>query len=218
MDQDEAMFGIGVGTTDSMYTVDLSNAPKTKPKTNWTKIGAITLGALVGLSHIGMIGMISRKSEFPVVNVPVGPYTSYMVEADKEGYRISYKANDPKVMRVERDLKEKGGFLGLANENTRTYEEYTMDGSKHLQYQKLGDDISASGKSEACIEAIGSGKGTGRMVGASVGAAVAPAFTNIPFVGWVIAGAATMMGMDAGAEVGGEMAKSFADCDPEDVE
>ena len=164
MDQDEAMFGIGVGTTDSMYTVDLSNAPKTKPKTNWTKIGAITLGALVGLSHIGMIGMISRKSEFPVVNVPVGPYTSYMVEADKEGYRISYKANDPKVMRVERDLKEKGGFLGLANENTRTYEEYTMDGSKHLQYQRQRDQISESGKSEACIEAIGSGKGTGRML------------------------------------------------------
>ena len=209
MDQDEAMFGIGVGTTDSMYTVDLSNAPKTKPKTNWTKIGAITLGALVGLSHIGMIGMISRKSEFPVVNVPVGPYTSYMVEADKEGYRISYKANDPKVMRVERDLKEKGGFLGLANENTRTYEEYTMDGSKHLQYQKLGDDISASGKSEACIEAIGSGKGTGRMVGASVGAAVAPAFTIIPFVGWVIAGAATMMGMDQGAEIGGNMVEDL---------
>ena len=211
MDQDEAMFGIGVGTTDSMYTVDLSNAPKTKPKTNWTKIGAITLGALVGLSHIGMIGMISRKSEFPVVNVPVGPYTSYMVEADKEGYRISYKANDPKVMRVERDLKEKGGFLGLANENTRTYEEYTMDGSKHLQYQKLGDDISASGKSEACIEAIGSGKGTGRMVGASVGAAVAPAFTNIPFVGWVLAGAATMIGMNEGAEIGGNMAKDLSD-------
>ena len=209
MDQDEAMFGIGVGTTDSMYTVDLSNAPKTKPKTNWTKIGAITLGALVGLSHIGMIGMISRKSEFPVVNVPVGPYTSYMVEADKEGYRITYKANDPKVMRVERDLKEKGGFLGLANENTRTYEEYTMDGSKHLQYQKLGDDISASGKSEACIEAIGSGKGTGKMVGASVGAAVAPAFSNIPFVGWVIAGAVTMMGMDQGAEIGGNMVEDL---------
>ena len=209
MDQDEAMFGIGVGTTDSMYTVDLSNAPKTKPKTNWTKIGAITLGALVGLSHIGMIGMISRKSEFPVVNVPVGPYTSYIVEADKEGYRITYKANDPKVTRVERDLKEKGGFLGLANENTRTYEEYTMDGSKHLQYQGQRDQISESGKSEACIEAIGSGKGTGKMVGASVGAAVAPAFSNIPFVGWVIAGAVTMMGMDQGAEIGGNMVEDL---------
>ena len=194
MDQDESMFGAEV---------------KPKRKTNWTKISAITLGALVGLSHIGMIGMISRKSQFPVVNVPVGPYTSYQVEADKEGYRISYKANDPKVMRVERDLKEKGGFLGLANENTRTYEEYTMDGSKHLQYQKLGEDITTGGKSQACIEAIGSGKGTGKMGGASVGAAAAPAFTNIPFVGWVIAGAVTMMGMDQGAEIGGNMAEDL---------
>ena len=194
MDQDESMFGAEV---------------KPKRKTNWTKISAITLGALVGLSHIGMIGMISRKSQFPVVNVPVGPYTSYMVEADKEGYRISYKANDPKVMRVERDLKEKGGFLGLSNENTSTYEEYTMDGSNHLLYQQLGQDITTGGKSQACIEAIGSGKGTGKMVGASVGAAAAPAFTNIPFVGWVIAGAVTMMGMDQGAEIGGNMAEDL---------
>ena len=47
------------------------------------------------------------------------------------------------------------------------------------------------------------------MVGASVGAAVAPAFTNIPFVGWVIAGAATMMGMDQGAEIGGNMVEDL---------
>ena len=35
----------------------------------------ISLGAILGLSHIGMIGMISRQVKFPVVNVPVGPYT-----------------------------------------------------------------------------------------------------------------------------------------------
>ena len=45
----------------------------------------ISLGAIVGLSHIGMIGMIARNKEFPVVNLPVGPYTSYSVEASKEG-------------------------------------------------------------------------------------------------------------------------------------
>ena len=67
---------------------------------------AISLGTLVGLSHIGMIGMISRQQKFPVVNVPVGPYTAYKVEANKEGYKIHYRANDPKVMRVERDAKE----------------------------------------------------------------------------------------------------------------
>ena len=75
-----------------------------------TKWIAISLGTVLGLSHIGMIGMISRQNKFPVVNVPVGPYTSYKVEANKEGYRIVYRANDPKTMLVERDIKKKLAF------------------------------------------------------------------------------------------------------------
>jgi len=31
-------------------------------------------------------------------------------------------------------------------------------------------------------------------------------------VGWVLAGAATMMGMDAGEEIGGSMAETYAGC------
>ena len=173
-----------------------------------TKWLAITLGGIIGLSHIGMIGMLSRQQKFPIVNLPVGPYTSYKVEASKEGYRISYRANDPKVMHVERDIKKKGGFLGLGNNTTTIRQQYTMDGSVHLDGG--GVNPIASTKSEACIEAIGSGKGTGKMVGASVGAAVAPSVTGIPFVGWVLAGAATMMGMDAGSDVGGSMAESMS--------
>ena len=152
--------------------------------------------------------MISRQQKFPVVNVPVGPYTAYKVEANKEGYRIHYRANDPKVMHVERDIKTKGGFLGLGNNTSTIKEEYTMDGSQHLR--DISTSISENAKSEACIESIGSGKGTGKMVGASGGAAVAPSVTGIPYVGWVIAGAATMMGMDAGEEVGGTMAESMS--------
>ena len=169
---------------------------------------AISLGSLIGLSHIGMIGMISRQQKFPVVNLPIGPYTSYQVEANKNGYRINYRANDPKVMHVERDIKTKGGFLGLGNNTSTIKEEYTMDGSQHLR--DISTAISENAKSEACIEAIGAGKGTGKMVGASVGAAVAPSLTGIPLVGWVIAGAATMMGMDAGSDVGGSMAESMS--------
>ena len=169
---------------------------------------AISLGSLIGLSHIGMIGMISRQQKFPVVNLPVGPYTSYSVKADKNGYAINYRANDPKVMHVERDIKKKGGFLGLGNNTSTIKEEYTMDGSQHLR--NISSSISENAKSEACIEAIGAGKGTGKMVGASVGAAVAPSLTGIPFVGWVIAGAATMMGMDAGSDVDGTMAESMS--------
>ena len=169
----------------------------------------ISLGAIVGLSHIGMIGMISRQQKFPVVNVPVGPYTSYSVSADKNGYMINYKANDPKVMRVERDIKKKSGFLGLGNDKTTIVEEYTMDGSQHLQ--SGGQSITENAKSEACIKAIGSGEGTGRMVGASVGASVAnTGVASIPYVGWVLAGAATMMGMDQGAEIGGNMAEDLS--------
>jgi len=168
---------------------------------------AISLGAVLGISHIGMIGLLANRKTMPVVNLPVGPYTSYKVEAGKEGYRIEYRSNDPKVMRVERDIKKKGGFLGLGNNTVTTREEFTMAGSVHLDNKvPRGSEQS---KSVECIEAIGSGKGTGKIVGASVGTAVAPSLTGIPFVGWVLAGAATMMGMDAGEDIGGTMVESI---------
>ena len=194
----------------------LSTSQK-KNISKWKWISAGTVGALFALSHIGMIGMISRRSEFPVVNVPVGPYTSYNVEATKEGYAINYRAHDPKMSHVERDIKKKSGFLGLGNDLILERKSYpaTRLGTQHLVTQTT----TGTGKSEECIEAIGSGKGTGRMVGASVGAAVAPSLTGIPFVGWVLAGAATMMGMDQGADIGGTMVESInPECDPPELQ
>ena len=168
---------------------------------------AISLGGIIGLSHIGMIGMLSRQQKFPVVNLPVGPYTSYQVEAGKNGYRINYRANDPKVMHVERDIKKKGGFLGLGNNTTTIRQQYTMDGSVHLDGG--GVNPIASTKSEACIEAIGAAKGTGKLVGTSMGAAAAPAVSGIPFIGWVAAGWIAMFGGDQGASIGGNMAEDL---------
>ena len=174
----------------------------------------ISLGTLVGVSHIGAIGLLLSKSGVPVISPPVGPYTSYVLSANKEGYKISYVGNDPKTMYKTTKVKEKGGFLGLANETKEITEEYTMDGDVHIQKEwqvkgGVGDSI-ASNKSEACIEAIGGGKQTGKVVGASVGAAVAnTGISSIPFVGWVLAGAATMIGMDQGAEIGGNMAEDL---------
>ena len=162
---------------------------------------AISLGTVVGLSHIGMIGMLSRQSKFPVVNLPVGPYTSYQVNAGKEGYTINYRANDPLVMEVTKEVNKPGGFLGLSRAKMRTRELYTMEGSKHLDGGGSPGKLSAA--SIACIKAEGSGEGTGRMVGGSLGAAASPSLIGFPYVGWVLAGAATMMGMDAGAEIGG---------------
>ena len=178
-----------------------------KKEVNWSKIFALGLGGVVGLSHIGMIGsLMNRKSDLPSINVPVGPYTSYNAEVNRDGYKISYRANDPKVMRVERDIKKKGAFLGLANNTEKVVEQYTMDGSVHTKPTTVtqGDK-----KSEACIKAIGGAEGTGRLVGSSIGTAAAPAVTNIPFVGWVAAGWITMFSGNQGAEIGGSMAEDL---------
>ena len=90
----------------------------------------ISLGTVFGISHIGMIGLLATRQNIkvPYINPPVGDYTSYVVEAGEDGYRIKYQANDPKTMFITKDIKKKGGFLGLANNTTQVTEEYVMDG------------------------------------------------------------------------------------------
>ncbi len=175
----------------------------------------ISLGTLFGVSHIAMIGLLSKKSSLPVISPPVGPYTSYVVSADKDGYKISYSANDPKVMIRTTTIKEKGGFLGLANETKDIVEEYTSNGDVHIQKEwqvkgGVGDSVTSS-KSEACIKAIGGGENTGRLVGTSIGTAAAPALSGIPFVGWVAAGWVAMFGGNQGADIGGNMVEDLND-------
>ena len=72
----------------------------------WISIGVV--GSLFAVSHLGMIGYIaSRKQEnkLPSLNVPVGDYTSYAIQADKDGYKLSYQANDPKTAYITKDIK-----------------------------------------------------------------------------------------------------------------
>ena len=60
----------------------------------WFKWFALGLGGILGISHIGLIGVATRKASVPIISPPVGPYTSYVISADKEGYKLSYTAND----------------------------------------------------------------------------------------------------------------------------
>ena len=195
-------------------------------KLKWISVGIV--GSLFAVSHIGMIGYIAtRKQEpkLPSLNIPVGPYTSYKASVTDDSYVISYSANDPKTAYITKDIKTKGGFLGLANNTTKIAEEYFLDGQtnqggpvsnnrswldgKPGLTQKQSDEITAARKSEACIEAVGAAKGTGRLVGTSVGAAAAPTLSTIPFVGWVAAGWVAMFGGDQGANIGGNMAEDL---------
>ena len=192
----------------------------------WISIGVV--GSLFAVSHLGMIGYIASKKDepkLPTLNIPVGPYTSYKASVTDDSYVISYSANDPKTMYITKDIKEKAGFLGLANNTTKVVEEDVMDGqinqggavSNHRSWidqppgltQQQSDEITAARKSEACIKAIGSAEGTGRLVGTSIGASAAPALSGIPFIGWVAAGWVAMFGGNQGADIGGNMAEDL---------
>ena len=185
---------------------------------------AAILGLAVGVTHIGMIGMVSRRNtdKNPVTLPEIGPYSSYVMDVKEDGYQISYKANDPKTMYITKDIKTKAGFLGLSSNTQKIVEEYVMDGqtnqgapvsnarswiTPYEEFTKSNPEVSQ--RALACIKAQGSAEGTGRLVGTSVGAAAAPAVSSSPFVGWVAAGWIAMFGGEQGADIGGNMAKEM---------
>ena len=173
----------------------------------------ISLGTLLGISHIGMIGMIARKESFPKLNLPIGEYTSYNVVANKEGYSINYRAHDPRVLVKSEGVDRPGGFLGMGKTKI----------SKHEQYYVSPSQSESGGMSPemiACIKKKGGGEQTGRLVGGGLGTAAVTntGLASVPIVGWVLAGAATMIGMDQGAEIGGQMAEDLAKECQEDID
>ena len=170
----------------------------------------ISLGALVGVSHLGMIGMIATRNQGPGIP-PVGPYTSFAISAGKDGsYKMSYQANDPKTMYKTTTVKQKGLFKKY---DEAVAEEYTMDGATHTGVGAVGK-TAAQAVNVACIKAEGGGASTGRVVGASMGAAAAPAVVGIPFIGPVLGGLLALGGADQGAKLGGQIATEFNDaCD-----
>ena len=165
----------------------------------------ISLGTLLGISHIGMIGMIARKESFPQLNLPIGEYTSYNVVANKEGYSINYRAHDPRVLVKSENVDRPAGLLGLGKKKVAIHEQYYVSPSAGKGGGLSAEDI-------ACIKKKGGGEQTGRLVGGALGTAAVTqtGMASIPIIGWVVAGATTMMGMDQGAEIGGQMAEDLS--------
>ena len=165
----------------------------------------ISLGTLLGISHIGMIGMIARRESLPKINLPIGDYTSYHVQANKEGYSIQYRAHDPRVLVKSEHIDRPAGFLGLSKKKVDIHEQYYLAPS-----ESKGGGLDP--KTIACIKKKGGGEQTGRLVGGSLGTAAVTntGLASVPIVGWVLAGAVTMMGMDQGAEIGGQMAEDLS--------
>ena len=180
----------------------------------------ISLGTILGISHVGMINMLSQSTKYPKLNLPIGQYTAYTVKAGPEGYFINYRAHDPKVMATVERVKRPAGFLGLGKKEGVIERQFMAEGALHVTPMIGKDGNPLTAKQIACIKAQGSGESTGRLIGGGLGTAVVAnsSIASIPVVGWVLAGAMTMIGMDQGAEIGGQMAQDFKGCEDLEVE
>ena len=187
------------------------------------KIALLALGAVFGISHIGLLGYVLRDNtpkvrDVPVINIPRGPYSSYKIKAGKDGYEIEYRADDPKVLQSERSLeldKEKKGWFGGGSEKRNEYrrDEYTREGTRNIGGASVDAEGKTLAKSEECIRADAGARSQGAMAGSAIAAGVAvPALVNIPYIGWLAGGWALLLGQRAGSEVGSEVGKVFNDC------
>ena len=182
-----------------------------KPKRSLFKWLALGVGTFFGVAHIGVVGHLMNRTQVPIINLPVGDYTAYTVDAYEGGYRIQYRSNAPQVMGKDKVLVKKNGFFGIGGDTKIVQkEEYTMDGATHLQGGEVGK---LTAKKIECIKAEGGGENAGRLVGTSIGASAAPALSGIPYIGWLAAGWIAMFGGNTGAEIGGEVATMMKDCD-----
>ena len=177
------------------------------------------VGITIGVAHLGVLGHLIKIGDtvkYPIINIPEGKYSSYNVEVGKDGYKIQYRANDPKVLTSERSMnldKTKKGWFGGGSEIRNEYrkDEYTMEGTRNI-----GGAIDAEGKSAKdveCIVADAGARSQGAMAGTAISTGViVPAVMNIPYIGWLAAGWASLLGQNIGSEIGSEVGSVFNDC------
>ena len=190
-----------------------------KPYLKWT---AISLGSVVAIAHIGVLGHLVRREpdriQVPTINIPRGtPYSSYKIEAGKDGYTIEYKANDPAILESQRSLsldKNKKGLFGGGTEMRREWrrDQYTAEGVRNIGGAAV-DGEGKSAKDVECIVADAGARSQGAMAGSAVATGVlVPAVVNIPYVGWLAAGWAALLGNNIGSSAGSLVNSAISDC------
>jgi hypothetical protein len=105
------------------------------------------------------------------------------------------------------------GWFGGGTEKRDEYrrDQYTMEGVRNM-----GGATGEEGKSAKdieCIVADAGARSQGAMAGSAISAGViVPAVINIPYIGWLAAGWATLLGQNVGSELGSEVGSAFNDC------
>ena len=192
-----------------------------KPYLKWT---AISVGSIVAIAHIGVLGHLVRREpdrvQVPTINIPRGtPYSSYKIEAGKDGYSIEYRANDPAILESQRSLdldKSKSGFFGSNQTEVRSeyrQDQYTMEGTRNMGGATGEVGKIAGGFSAECIAADAGARSQGAMAGTAISAGVlVPAVSSIPYVGWLASGWALLLGQNIGSAAGSQVNSLISDC------
>ena len=176
-------------------------------------------GVSIGIAHVGVLGHLLKPTEsinHPVIQIPNGKYSSYELDVTKDGYSVRYRANDPKVLSSERSMnldKTKKGWFGGGSEKRNEYrkDEYTMEGTRNIG--GVVDSEGKSAKDVECIVADAGARSQGAMAGTAISTGViVPAVMNIPYIGWLAAGWASLLGQNIGSEIGSEVGSVFNDC------
>jgi len=190
-----------------------------KPYLKWT---AISVGSIVAIAHIGVLGHLVRREpdriQVPTINIPRGtPYSSYKIEAGKDGYTIEYKANDPAILESQRSLhldQDKKGLFGGKTEQRREWrrDQYTAEGVRNIGGAAV-DGEGKTAKDVECIVADAGARSQGAMAGSAVATGVlVPAVVNIPYIGWLAAGWAALLGQNIGSAAGSQVNSIISDC------
>ena len=192
-----------------------------KPYLKWT---AISLGSIVAIAHIGVLGHLVRRQpdriQVPTINIPRGtPYSSYKIEAGKDGYTIEYKANDPAILESQKSLsldKEKKGFFGRGGTEVRREwrkDQFTAEGTRNIGSVGGDGEGKLTAKEEECLVADAGARSQGAMAGTSLAAGLAvPAAASIPYVGWLAGGWALLLGQSIGEASGSIVNSMISDC------
>ena len=185
------------------------------------KVAVGVVGGLFAIAHIGLLGYVIRQPkrtvEVPTINIPHGPYSSYKIEAGKDGYSIEYKANDPAILESHRSLNldlDKKGFFGGRSEQRNEYrhDQYTMEGVRNMGGAATPGE-GKSAKDIECIVADAGARSQGAMAGTAISAGVVvPAVASIPYVGWLASGWALLLGQNIGSEAGSQVNSMISDC------
>ena len=171
---------------------------------------SVGIGTIFVASNFYTINLLSKKSNLPIFDLPVSKYSTYEINADKDGYRILHRMHDPRIIASMESSKKPAGFLG-ASKALSTIETQRIASEDVAIIQNNGE---LTAKQIACIKERAKGESTGQLIGTSVatGTGLSSSLANVPIVGWFLSGFATNTARREGGKIGGNMASDFNDC------